>query len=75
MPFISLKGAKNAYFMTGGATNEIYIFSLHKMKQMTYSFQKFEFSFLYTILSVIDFFALNGVIHFHTLRHINDDVA
>ena len=32
MPFISSSEAKNAYFMSGGATNEIYIFSLHEMK-------------------------------------------
>ena len=32
MSFISSSGAKNAYFMSGEATNEIYIFSLHEMK-------------------------------------------
>ena len=32
MPFIALSEAKNAYFMSGKATNEIYIFSLHEMK-------------------------------------------
>ena len=32
MPFISSSEAKNAYFMSGKATNEIYIFSLHEMK-------------------------------------------
>ena len=32
MPFISSSEAKNAYFMSGEATNEIYIFSLHEMK-------------------------------------------
>ena len=31
MLFISSE-VKNAYFMSGEATNEIYIFSLHKMK-------------------------------------------
>ena len=31
MPFISSSEAKNAYFMSGKATNEIYIFSLHEM--------------------------------------------
>ena len=35
---------------------------------MAYSFQKFEFSFYYTILS------RNDVIRGRTLRHINDDV-
>ena len=33
------------------------------------------FFLLYTILRVIDFFALYAVIHFHILRHINDEVA
>ena len=32
MPFISPSEAKNAYFMSGEARNEIYIFSLHEMK-------------------------------------------
>ena len=32
MPFISSSEAKNAYFMSGEATNEIYIFSLNEMK-------------------------------------------
>ena len=32
MPFISLSEAKNAYFMSGEPTNEIYIFSLQSMK-------------------------------------------
>ena len=32
MPFISSSEATNAYFMSGKATNEIYIFSLHEMK-------------------------------------------
>ena len=32
MPFISSSEAKNAYFMSGKATNEIYIFSLQEMK-------------------------------------------
>ena len=32
MPFISSSEAKNAYFMSGEATNEIYIFSLQEMK-------------------------------------------
>ena len=32
MPFISSSEAKNAYFMSGEATNEIFIFSLHEMK-------------------------------------------
>ena len=32
MPFISSSEAKNAYVMSGEATNEIYIFLLHEMK-------------------------------------------
>ena len=32
MPFISSSEGKNAYFMSGKATNEIFIFSLHEMK-------------------------------------------
>ena len=32
MPFISSSEAKNAYFMSDKATNEIYIFSLHSLK-------------------------------------------
>ena len=32
MPFISSSEAKKAYFMSGEATNEIFIFSLHEMK-------------------------------------------
>ena len=32
MPFISSSEAKNAYFMSGEAMNEIYIFLLHEMK-------------------------------------------
>ena len=31
MPFISSSEAKNTYFMSGEATNEIYIFSLHEI--------------------------------------------
>ena len=30
---------------------------------------------LYTFLSMVDFFALNDVMHVRALRHINDDVA
>ena len=32
MPFISLSEAKDAYFKSGKAKNEIYVFSLHKMR-------------------------------------------
>ena len=32
VPFISSSEAKNAYFMSGEATNDIYILSLHEMK-------------------------------------------
>ena len=44
-PFISSSERKNAYFMIGEATNEMYIFSLQEMKKMEYSLQKLEFSF------------------------------
>ena len=43
MQFISSSEAKNAFFMSREATNEIYFFSLREMKLMAYSFQKFEF--------------------------------
>ena len=33
MTFISSSEAKNTYFMSGEATNEIYIFSLHKPRE------------------------------------------
>ena len=32
MPFVSSSEVENAYFMSGKATNEIFIFSLHEMK-------------------------------------------
>ena len=32
MPYISSSEAKNAYFMSGDAMNEIHILSLHQMK-------------------------------------------
>ena len=32
MPFHSSREAKNAYFMSGEASNEIYILSFHEMK-------------------------------------------
>ena len=76
MPFISSSEAKNAYFMSCQATNEIYFFSLHEMKLMAYSFKKIEFSFYYIYNFYCDrFFALNDVLHVRTLRHINDDFA
>ena len=66
MPFISSSEAKNAYFMSCKAMNEIYIFSLHEMKLMAFHSKN---------LNCDRFFALNDVIQVHTLRHINDDVA
>ena len=45
MPFISSSEAKNAYFMSGEATNEIYISPFTR-----YSFPKFEFSFYYILV-------------------------
>ena len=47
MTFISSSEVKNVYFMSAEGTNEIYIFSLHEMKQKSYSRQTFEFSFYY----------------------------
>ena len=32
MPFFSSSEVENAYFMSGKATNEIFIYSLHEMK-------------------------------------------
>ena len=40
MPFITLREAKNAYFMSGEATNEIYFFSLHEIKKNGIFIQK-----------------------------------
>ena len=37
MSFISSSEAKNAYFMSGEATNEIFIFLLYEMTKMAYS--------------------------------------
>ena len=75
MPFTSSSAAKNAYFMSGVAVNEIYIFSLHEMNKRQIYLKKRIFFLLYTILSLTDFFALNYVIHVRTLRHFNDDFA
>ena len=75
MPFISSSEAKNSYFMSGEAMNEIYIFSLHEMKEMAYSFQKMNFLFIIYNLKRDGCFAQNDVIHVRTLRHINADVA
>ena len=47
MSFISSNEAKNAYLTSGEATNGIYIFSLHEMKKIAYSFQKKKKSFIY----------------------------
>ena len=35
MPFISSSEAKNVYFMSGEATNEIYFFTLHNIFSVT----------------------------------------
>ena len=71
MPFISSSEAKNAYFMSGGATNEIYIFSLHeKSFAETFTFSTYIYHFKRN-----RFLAVNDVIHVRTLRHINNDVA
>ena len=68
MPFISSSEAKNAYFMSGEAMNEIYIFSLILSKNLNFLFILYNFKH-------DRMFALNEVIHDHTLRHINDDIA
>ena len=46
MPFISSSEAKNTYFMSGEATNEIYIFSLHEMKKWHIHSKKLNFLFI-----------------------------
>ena len=55
MPFISSSEAKNVYFMSGEATNEIYIFSLREIKKIKIHSKNLNFLLLYTILSVTDF--------------------
>ena len=57
--------------MSGEATNEIYTFSLYEMKKWHFGSKKLN---LYNFKRD-RFFALIDVIHVHTLRHINDDVA
>ena len=76
MPFISLSEAKSAYFMSGEATNEIYIFSLHSMKYKWHNLSK-NLNFLFTKYNFKHglCFALNGGIHVRALCHINDDVT
>ena len=44
MPFISSSEAKNAYFMSGKATNEIFIFSLHEMKARVNCYTDLDFN-------------------------------
>ena len=53
---------------------EIFIFSLHEMKQMPYSL-KMNFLFIIYNYKRGWYFAQNDVIHVRTLCHINDDVA
>ena len=55
--------------MSGEATNEIYIFSLHEMKK------NLNFLFIMYDFKPDRFAKLNDVIHIHTLHHINDDIA
>ena len=57
MPFISSSEAKNAYFMSGEATQEIYTFSrFARWKKNGIFITKFLIFFLlHTILSVTDF--------------------
>ena len=76
MTFISLSEAKNAKFISGEATNEKYIFSLHEMKKKRHIHSK-NLNFLFIIYNFNRdrSFVLNEVIQIHTLLHINDDVA
>ena len=77
MPFISLSEAKSAYFMSGEATNEIYIFSLHLMKYFKCRnlSKTLNFPFIIHNFKRGLFFALNDGIHVRALRYINDDVT
>ena len=68
MPFISLSETKNAYFMSGKATDQIYVFSLHQIQKT------WEFLFIIYNFKRGCYFA-NDVTHVRTLRNINDDVA
>ena len=47
MPFISSSEAKNAYFMSGEATNEIYFFRFMRWNKWYIHDKKFDFSFYY----------------------------
>ena len=48
--FLELSKEKNVYFMSGEATNEIYIFSASKMtNQMNVIFMTIFFSFLFHV--------------------------
>ena len=69
MPCYSSSEAKNAYFMTSEATNEIYFLASRGAINGIFIPKEF-----YTFKRD-RFLALNDVIHVHTLRHINDDVA
>ena len=63
MSFISSGEGKNAFFMSGEATNEIYIFSLHEMKKWHIHSKNLNFLFI-----IYRFFAQNDIIHIPTSR-------
>ena len=66
MPFISSSEAKNAYFMSGEATNEIYIFSLHEnsfWSAVKYSFLKYALYLINIFLYFITLYIINIYIY------------
>ena len=69
MPFISSSEAKNAYFMSGEATNEIYIIMLHERIYRWHIHSKF-FNFLYIILYTILSVTIFCTKSRHTRSHI-----
>ena len=75
MPFISSSEAKNTYFMSGEATNEIYIFASRDENKWHIHSKNLNFLFIIYHFKRNNFFSLNDVIHVRTLRHISDDVA
>ena len=66
MPFISSSEVKNAYFISGKATNEIYIFSLHEMNKWHIHSKNLNFLFIIYNVKRDRFFSRNDVIHVHT---------
>ena len=68
MPFILPSEAKNAYFIH-------FLASRDEINGIFITKNLCEFSFYYVQFLALQSFALNDVIHVHTLHHINDDVA